>query len=98
MFVDTSSTSGQAEGDPLRVIVIGGAARARSFELTGPLAGLILPQIAVGTLFLGVEGLDRGGEQVRLVALLDNLGKGASGAAVQNLNLMLGLDEAAGLA
>jgi N-acetyl-gamma-glutamyl-phosphate reductase len=40
---------------------------------------------------------DRGGEQVRLVALLDNLGKGASGAAVQNLNLMLGLDEAAGL-
>lgn len=40
---------------------------------------------------------DRGGEQVRLVALLDNLGKGASGAAVQNLNLMLGLNEAAGL-
>jgi N-acetyl-gamma-glutamyl-phosphate reductase len=38
-----------------------------------------------------------GAEQVRLVALLDNLGKGASGAAVQNLNLMLGLDEAAGL-
>ena len=36
-------------------------------------------------------------EQVRLVALLDNLGKGASGAAVQNMNLMLGLDEAAGL-
>jgi N-acetyl-gamma-glutamyl-phosphate reductase len=36
--------------------------------------------------------------QARLVALLDNLGKGASGAAVQNLNLMLGLDEAAGLA
>lgn len=40
---------------------------------------------------------DRAGAQVRLVALLDNLGKGASGAAVQNLNLMLGLDEAAGL-
>jgi len=40
---------------------------------------------------------DRGGEQVRLIALLDNLGKGASGAAVQNLNLMLGLDEASGL-
>ncbi len=35
--------------------------------------------------------------EARLVALLDNLGKGASGAAVQNLNLMLGLDEAAGL-
>lgn len=36
-------------------------------------------------------------EEVRLVALLDNLGKGASGAAVQNLNLALGLDEGAGL-
>jgi len=41
---------------------------------------------------------DRTGDQVRLVALLDNLGKGASGAAVQNLNIMLGLDEATGLA
>jgi len=35
--------------------------------------------------------------QARLVALLDNLGKGASGAAVQNMNLMLGLAEDAGL-
>ena len=30
-----------------------------------------------------------GGAQVNLVALLDNLGKGASGAAVQNMDLML---------
>ena len=36
-------------------------------------------------------------EQVQLVARLDNLGKGASGAAVQNLNLMLGLAENTGL-
>ncbi len=35
--------------------------------------------------------------QARLVAVLDNLGKGASGAAVQNLNIMLGLSEGAGL-
>lgn len=35
--------------------------------------------------------------QARLVAVLDNLGKGAAGAAVQNLNLMLGLPETAGL-
>ena len=35
--------------------------------------------------------------QARLVALLDNLGKGASGAAVQNLNIMLGLPETTGL-
>lgn len=36
-------------------------------------------------------------QQARLVALLDNLGKGASGAAVQNLNIALDLDEASGL-
>jgi N-acetyl-gamma-glutamyl-phosphate reductase len=40
---------------------------------------------------------DRGASQARLVAVLDNLGKGAAGAAVQNLNLMLGLDELSGL-
>jgi N-acetyl-gamma-glutamyl-phosphate reductase len=52
----------------------------------------------------GLNGTNRmklfvfgGGQQARLVALLDNLGKGASGAAVQSLNLMLGLDEGAGL-
>jgi N-acetyl-gamma-glutamyl-phosphate reductase len=32
-----------------------------------------------------------------VMGLLDNLGKGASGQAVQNMNLMLGLDEMAGL-
>jgi N-acetyl-gamma-glutamyl-phosphate reductase len=37
------------------------------------------------------------GAQARLVALLDNLGKGASGAAVQSLNLMAGLGETTGL-
>ena len=36
-------------------------------------------------------------DQVRLVVLLDNLGKGASGAAIQNLNIMCGLPEVAGL-
>lgn len=36
-------------------------------------------------------------EQIVLTARLDNLGKGASGAAVQNMNLMLGLDETTGL-
>ena len=35
--------------------------------------------------------------QVRLVAAFDNLGKGAGGAAVQNLNIMLGLPETTGL-
>ena len=40
---------------------------------------------------------DAAAGQARLVALLDNLGKGASGAAVQSLNLMAGFDEATGL-
>ena len=54
----------------------------------------------------GVEPTDRltlhvfgdpHGHQARLVAILDNLGKGASGACVQNMNLMLGLPEYEGL-
>ena len=36
-------------------------------------------------------------EQTLLCAQFDNLGKGASGAAVQNMNIMLGLDETTGL-
>ena len=40
---------------------------------------------------------NEGGYHARLVAVLDNLGKGASGAAVQSLNLMAGLDETTGL-
>ena len=32
-----------------------------------------------------------------LVAVYDNLGKGASGAAIQNMNIMLGIDETKGL-
>ena len=32
-----------------------------------------------------------------VVSTLDNLNKGSSGQAVQNANLMLGLDETAGL-
>lgn len=37
------------------------------------------------------------GTQARLVAVLDNLGKGASGAAIQNLNIMCGQPETTGL-
>ena len=45
-------------------------------------------------LFVADDGAD---QQVRLIALLDNLGKGASGAAVQNLNIMTGVPELTGL-
>lgn len=37
------------------------------------------------------------GSQLRAIATLDNLCKGASGAAVQNLNIMAGVEETAGL-
>ena len=43
---------------------------------------------------VGVLGND---ERILLVARFDNLGKGASGAAIQNMNILLGTDEAAGL-
>lgn len=68
-----------------------------------PLVGLGSAEVAA----LAIEqcaGTDRielfafgDGERVRLIAALDNLGKGAGGAAVQNLNLMAGLVETAGL-
>ncbi|RIA46818.1 N-acetyl-gamma-glutamyl-phosphate reductase [Hephaestia caeni] len=47
-------------------------------------------------LTLRVRGNDAAG-QALLIATLDNLGKGAAGAAVQNLNIMAGLDPYAGL-
>ncbi|WP_334195042.1 N-acetyl-gamma-glutamyl-phosphate reductase [Pararhodobacter sp.] len=58
----------------------------------------VWPERLNGTnrLELSVHGNPKTGEAV-LIAVLDNLGKGASGAAVQNLNLMLGVDEGAGL-
>jgi N-acetyl-gamma-glutamyl-phosphate reductase len=41
--------------------------------------------------------LDRRSQTLCVITAIDNLGKGAAGQAVQNLNLMLGFDEAAGL-
>ncbi|MBQ3567496.1 MAG: N-acetyl-gamma-glutamyl-phosphate reductase [Anaerotignum sp.] len=43
---------------------------------------------------LFVEGND---ERMTIISVFDNLGKGASGAAVQNMNIVLGLDETTGL-
>lgn len=63
-----------------------------------PAADIVTIEENAGTdrLTLRVCGNDETG-QARLVATLDNLGKGAGGAAVQNLNLMAGLDPLAGL-
>lgn len=59
-------------------------------------AGFLSPTERNGSndLDLMVFGHD---EQVLVLARYDNLGKGASGAAVQNLNIMLGLPEATGV-
>jgi N-acetyl-gamma-glutamyl-phosphate reductase len=47
-------------------------------------------------LYIGIYADDDSG-QVILVSALDNLCKGASGQAIQNMNLMLGIEEAKGL-
>ena len=51
--------------------------------------------------FAGTNGLHifvtGNDERTSVVALFDNLGKGASGAAIQNMNIALGIDETTGL-
>lgn len=42
----------------MRVVITGGIVRARSYELSGPLANLILPHLSIDTLFLGINALD----------------------------------------
>ncbi|HPG28831.1 MAG: N-acetyl-gamma-glutamyl-phosphate reductase [Spirochaetaceae bacterium] len=58
---------------------------------------LLDPTALNGTNRLRLHALPNAAGHVLLVGLLDNLGKGASGAAIQSLNLMLGLDETTGL-
>jgi N-acetyl-gamma-glutamyl-phosphate reductase len=41
--------------------------------------------------------IEKHGENLLIVSMIDNLIKGASGQAIQNMNLMMGLDEKAGL-
>jgi N-acetyl-gamma-glutamyl-phosphate reductase len=56
------------------------------------------PELVNGTNELRLHVFGNAAEgQVVLAALLDNLGKGASGSTVQNMNIMLGLDEGTGL-
>ena len=67
--------------------------RVRDFEEK---PGTIYANTLAGTnsLEISVYGYE---DQIGVTALFDNLGKGASGAAVQNMNIMLGLDEKTGL-
>jgi len=61
-----------------------------------PDGGFLDPQALAGSDRMQLFVFGRA-EQMLLVARLDNLGKGASGAAVQCFNLMTGAEEAAGL-
>jgi N-acetyl-gamma-glutamyl-phosphate reductase len=45
----------------------------------------------------GIVGLEKEGDKLVVHSAIDNLLKGASGQAVQNMNLMFGLEETAGL-
>jgi N-acetyl-gamma-glutamyl-phosphate reductase len=45
---------------------------------------------------IGVH-FDRGRGRLILISAIDNLAKGAAGQAVQNMNIMLGFEETAGL-
>lgn len=56
------------------------------------------PRIVAGTNYcdIGFE-MDASGDHLVIIAALDNLGKGAAGSAVQCMNLMLNVDECAGL-
>ena len=69
-----------------------------SVQGRGDLSELLISEndAATDRLELFVCG-NAGGYHARLIARLDNLGKGAAGAAVQNLNIMAGIDETAGL-
>ena len=68
-----------------------------STEDSAAMTGVALEHVgATDRLALFVFGNEQSG-QARLVAALDNLGKGAAGAAVQNLNILAGLPEIAGL-
>jgi len=55
------------------------------------------PQRCNDTNRIDLQLLPHPSGHVLLLAILDNLGKGAAGAAIQNLNLMLGRPETTGL-
>lgn len=55
------------------------------------------PRACNDTNYMDVAVVPHPSGHVLAIAILDNLGKGAAGVAIQNLNLMLGLDEAEGL-
>jgi N-acetyl-gamma-glutamyl-phosphate reductase len=83
---------GNPTGDDLRAVLVARYAGRQYVTVVEP-AGKLEPEALNDSnqLELSVHA-NEARRQAVLVARLDNLGKGASGAAVQNLSLMLGLD------
>ena len=68
--------------------------RVRPFaESPGADESALDPRVCNDTNRLEIDVREHPSGHVLLVVVLDNLGKGASGVAIQNLNLMLGLPE-----
>lgn len=87
------------KGDPAAVhATLAGAYAGEPFLRVLPFGALPSTRDIAGSNFchIGVIG-DRLAGRAVVVAVLDNLTKGSSGQAIQNANLMLGLDETAGL-
>lgn len=82
---DPRATLTDAYGDEAFVTVL----PEGQWPQTGSVSGTNCAQLQVA--------VDEHAGRVVVVSVIDNLGKGAAGQAVQNANIMLGLDEGAGL-
>lgn len=89
---------GRPSGDAIRDVLSEAYAGSAVIRVARDNPPALMIEHAAGTdrLDLFVYTDEKAG-QARLVAALDNLGKGAAGAAVQNLNIALGLEETEGL-
>ncbi|MFM7378925.1 MAG: N-acetyl-gamma-glutamyl-phosphate reductase [Erythrobacter sp.] len=105
MIVDVplplAALAGQPQGEAIQA-ALEAFYTGRAFVTVAPLAPvpgelLLLKSAAPWDGFALHVCASGDGTQARLIARLDNLGKGASGAAIQNLNIMCGLPETAGL-
>ena len=87
------------DGDPARVhAVLADAYAAEPFLQVLPFGQLPSTRDIAGSNFCHVGVVaDRMAGRAIVVSVLDNLTKGSSGQAIQNANLMLGVDEVAGL-
>ncbi len=86
----------EAVRDCYRDYYSGGLVRFRACDAEDPEGGFLS-----AAAFSGRDDMEitvcGNSERILLISRFDNLGKGASGAAIQNMNILLGTDEAKGL-